>query len=212
MTVTVSSPETLPGGISQYIRYTLDGSEPQWDSAGFNGTTGNIVLNASATVRARIFFDEFTYGDIAEADYFINDGDQDGIDDDWEDLNGLDKTDPTDSASDFDSDGLSNLFEFLSGTDPNAVDSNGDGLADAVSIRLGIDPTGTDTDGDGLTNAQEIAAGTSPLVADTDGDGVDDGSDDFPLDPSASSFPATDPSDTTPPSITLESPAGATAI
>jgi len=212
LTVTVSSPETLPGGISQYIRYTLDGSEPLWNSDGFNGTSGNINLNTSATIRARIFFDEFTYGDVAESDYFINDADQDGIDDDWENLNGLDDTDSTDAQSDFDSDGLSNLLEFLSGTDPNAVDSNGDGLADSVSIRLGIDPSGTDTDGDGLTNAQEIAAGTSPLVADTDGDGVDDGSDDFPLDPSASSFPATDLSDTTPPSISLESPAGATAI
>jgi len=46
------------------------------------------------------------------------DADQDRIDDGWEVLNGLDPTLPNDAASDADNDGMSNLAEFLSGTNP----------------------------------------------------------------------------------------------
>ena len=37
----------------------------------------------------------------------------------WEEENGLDKNDPADADEDPDMDGLTNLEEFLGGTDPN---------------------------------------------------------------------------------------------
>jgi hypothetical protein len=209
ITVTITSPETLPGNISQYIRYTTDGSAPNWDSAGFNDTSGDVLITQSTTIRARVYFDEFTFSEFAQASYDVNDADQDGMDDDWEDANGLNDADAADAVADDDLDGLSNLQEFLAGTNPHDVDSNDDGLTDSVALRLGLSAMGSDTDGDGLTNAAEAVMGTSPLIADTDGDGVNDAEDAFPLDPTSSAFPSADPSDTTGPIITLESPAGA---
>lgn len=60
--------------------------------------------------------------------------DQDGIDDAWELLNGLDPDFPADANADFDLDGASNLREFLSGSDPR----------DASSLfRISVSSTGT---------------------------------------------------------------------
>lgn len=52
---------------------------------------------------------------------FVDD-DNDGMADTWETANGLDPTDPTDAPGDPDADGLTNLAEFLAGTDPNVSD------------------------------------------------------------------------------------------
>jgi len=69
-----------------------------------------------------------------------------------------------------------------------------------------------DIDGDGLTNAQELAIGTDPFNPDTDGDGHNDGSDYYPLDPTRWAAPSFDPTDHTPPVITLGQPANATLL
>ncbi|MFT7489336.1 MAG: hypothetical protein ACI9OU_001738, partial [Candidatus Promineifilaceae bacterium] len=66
--------------------------------------------------------------------------------------------------TDFDEDGLTDLFEFLSGLSPRDNDTNNDGVLDGVE----------DLDGDGLVNNQEQAHRTNPLDADTDDDGIDD--------------------------------------
>jgi len=55
---------------------------------------------------------------------FVDD-DADGMPDSWETANGLDPTDPTDATGDPDADGLTNLDEYLGGTDPNAYDGPG---------------------------------------------------------------------------------------
>ena len=58
------------------------------------------------------------------------DTDEDGVDDHWEILHFGDLSQGADG--DFDGDGLTNLEEFLLGTNPTLFDSDGDGLDDGT--------------------------------------------------------------------------------
>ncbi|MDD2762467.1 MAG: Ig-like domain-containing protein [Opitutaceae bacterium] len=107
------------------------------------------------------------------------DADQDGLDDAWESAHGLDPA-VNDRDGDLDGDGLSNLREWLLGTQPNLADSDGDALPDGWEITYQLDPlqaatADADADHDGLSDLQEYAAGTNPNQMDTDGDGFMDG-------------------------------------
>ena len=106
------------------------------------------------------------------------DADDDGAPDWWESLYGFDPEDPADAALDPDSDGLSNLAEFLAGTNPLLSDSDRDGMPDGWELANGLDAStddaALDADGDGLTNLEEYRAGTNPNVRDSDGDGLSD--------------------------------------
>jgi DNA-binding beta-propeller fold protein YncE len=73
----------------------------------------------------------------------VLDIDQDGMEDTWEDVNGLDST-VNDALLDPDGDGLYNIGEF----------------------RIGTEPMNPDTDGDGVSDGQETILGTAPWVAD----------------------------------------------
>jgi hypothetical protein len=115
-------------------------------------------------------------------------------------------------ASDADQDGLPTFAEYHLGFDPLNADTNGDGFTDLTAARGTTDGSDPDPDGDGLPNWVEAAMGTDPFRADTDGDGVSDGLDAFPLDPTRSAHPSPNPSDTTPPVITLIEPASATPV
>lgn len=64
------------------------------------------------------------------------DGDGDGMDDAWEDLNGLNSSDPTDGMSDADGDGVRNVGEYRTGSNPGMVDSDWDGLYDGGELGL----------------------------------------------------------------------------
>ena len=68
------------------------------------------------------------------------DFDGDGMDDFWEDQNGLDSSDPGDWDSDADGDGLPAQGEYLAGTDPNNPDTNGNGASDLTDLFNGVDP------------------------------------------------------------------------
>ena len=114
-------------------------------------------------------------------------------------------------ATDVDQDGLSNASEYRIGTDPLNADSNGDGLPDGLEMQMGRNASSPDSDGDGLINVREIELGTDPNKADTDGDGVLDGSDAFPLDATQSQA-TPNPSDTTPPTVTLQEPTNAVEL
>ena len=63
-----------------------------------------------------------------------------------------------------------------------------------------------------MSNWAEIANGTDPLNPDTDGDGVPDGVDVFPLDPTRAQPLPSNPTDHTPPVITLIEPTNARRI
>ena len=75
-----------------------------------------------------------------------DDGDDDGILDEWERRYGLDPTDPSDAILDFDEDGLTNFQEFeyykLYDVDlnPRNPDSDGDGYYDGEEVNYGFDP------------------------------------------------------------------------
>jgi len=92
------------------------------------------------------------------------------------------------ATGDFDSDGLTNLFEFNNGMKPNNVDSEDDGLPDGWEVTWGTNPILYDAlddyDNDGyyigevyysFTNINEFHAGTDPFGVDYDGDLLLDG-------------------------------------
>jgi hypothetical protein len=68
-------------------------------------------------------------------------------------------------GQDFDTDGLSDWYEYLAGTNPTLADTDGDGINDINE----------DMDGDGLSNGfEQGVTHTHPRRADTDDDGVRD--------------------------------------
>jgi hypothetical protein len=93
-----------------------------------------------------------------------HDRNHDGIPDKWEKHFGL-STKRNVAKADPDRDGLNNLGEFRSRTNPRKADTNGNGVNDAND----------DTDHDGVDNADEMRDHTNPCNPDTNGDGVRDG-------------------------------------
>ena len=103
------------------------------------------------------------------------DADKDGMDDVWETAHGLDPA-LNDRERDSDGDGLTNIQEYILGTDPHNGDTDGDGLPDGQEMTIGTNPLAADTDGDGLPDGWERSHGLNPLsatdaVLDPDGDG-----------------------------------------
>ncbi|WP_193211797.1 DUF1800 family protein [Luteolibacter marinus] len=147
-----------------------------WTDAG--GTAGRFDLVTETGVTAVISADA-----LAAAD-----SDSDGMPDAWETDHFFNPTNNADAGLDADSDGLSNLREYLAGTDPRDDDSDNDGVTDGAEVSHGSDPsdpasrpawfdfTGNpdDLDGDGLPDAWILWSGgaaRAPL-ADDDGDGM----------------------------------------
>ncbi|MGJ8725769.1 MAG: hypothetical protein ACSHYB_14510 [Roseibacillus sp.] len=130
------------------------------------------------------------------------DTDMDGMPDAYELVNNLNPNDAADASLDNDTnggpDGLTNLQEFNSNTNPQDSDSDDDGLLDGEEVvlpgsnnlnpfqsdqpgtvatsapGLQTDPLNPDSDGDGLTDFEEIDGSngfvTNPLTDDTDDD------------------------------------------
>ncbi|MBN2373787.1 hypothetical protein JXL19_08370 [bacterium] len=102
----------------------------------------------------------------------LADTDLDGLTDLQEKGTGTDPRNP-----DTDGDGLSDFAEwrgFSPKTNPLHYDSDEDGLSDGTEITFGSDPNNPDTDNDGLSDAEEFALGSNPQSADTDKDGLND--------------------------------------
>lgn len=67
-----------------------------------------------------------------------------------------------------DADGLSNLQEYLNGTEPYSNDSDWDSMPDSWEVQYGLNPilssdAWDDPDGDGVVNRDEYIQGTNPI-------------------------------------------------
>ncbi|MGB6221583.1 MAG: hypothetical protein WBG04_11155, partial [Haloferula sp.] len=116
------------------------------------------------------------------------DTDRDGMPDAWESLYLFDINNPADAALNADSDSLTNLQEFLAGSNPRLADTDGDGANDDVEFAHGTSPSKSssypqwinfsglpdDLNGDGMSDAWTIWAGGKARApfADDDGDGM----------------------------------------
>jgi hypothetical protein len=139
-----------------------------------SSTTAEAMLRGSTITTAR-------YGDrnpiinavtLEEAAPNV-DTDNDGLSDAWERyyFNDLTAT----GTGDADSDGLNNLGEYQTGTDPFVADADGDGLNDGAERTAGTNPFAADTDLDTLSDFAEVNThNTNPLKADPDSDGRPD--------------------------------------
>ena len=98
------------------------------------------------------------------------DADGDGMDDLWEDMNGLDSS-RDDALDDADGDGLPNIGEYRADTDPQNADSDGDGAGDLyemVQIDDPLDPNSTPPPAAAVTsiaaNPESIFVGESATI------------------------------------------------
>ena len=94
------------------------------------------------------------YIDAASAE--IVDSDNDGMPDAWEVAHSLDINDPLDAELNPDNDGLSNLQEFNTGTNPRIADTDGDQIIDGTETTNGFDPIVADA---AVTQSQELLGG-----------------------------------------------------
>ena len=161
------------------------------DKFGFR--IGGQNFDSTSTLNGKLIVSNFRVVQEGESD-----ADQDGLPDIWEIKYGLSNDDngsidiKNGPNGDPDNDGLNNLGELQSETDPTSADTDSDGLSDKVedgggtfvsASKTGTSPINADSDNDGLLDGVENPlldfvdadqTGTNPHVADTDGDGIND--------------------------------------
>jgi hypothetical protein len=129
----------------------------------------------TASNASQVNMDGDLLGDACDPD---KDGDQ--MPNDWEVLYSFNPDKASDAITDADIDEMTNVAEYLAGTNPRLKDTDIDGLLDGVEVKYGLNPldntdAGKDFDLDGLTNGEEIALKTDINNPDTDRDNMIDG-------------------------------------
>jgi len=112
---------------------------------------------------------------------YFGDQDSDMLPAWWEISYGLSDNDASDAEADLDSDGLTNVEEYLLRADPSLSDTDMDMLNDYDEVNVHLSsPINSDTDGDGISDGDEILTyQTNPLLSDSDDDGFSDHSEIF---------------------------------
>jgi len=167
-----------------------------WDSDGDEVPDGwevaNDLLPWSADTDGDGGSDRLEYYIQYDYDAFPDPTDEDGdrIPDRWERHFGVGEPD-----DDLDEDGVTNLYEWIQGSDPTwrderygfeyaeweydrewklEHDTDFDGLSNKLENAMGLDPENYDSDEDGISDGEEVLEGTLPFDDDTDGDGLKD--------------------------------------
>ena len=211
LVVTIPDGATLVGGIRQgatvgnVVPFNSNAGLDTFITGGAGGEDASDLTVAGDIIPGGSTWSTLNGGRNYEFTIELNtaeDADGDGLPDDWEDANGLDKDDngenpnnngvagdPDNGATgDPDGDGLDNQGEFVNASDPNDPDSDDDMLGDNDEVLGAGDrpptlPGVADSDEDTLSDlvetntgifVDENDTGSDPTVKDTDGDTIDD--------------------------------------
>jgi len=128
-------------------------------------------------------FDGDSLSNLHEISYYNSDPldsdtDNDGMPDEFEAIYFFDLN-FDEGGYDYDGDGLTNLGEFIAGTEPYYSDTDGDGMNDGFEVTHSLDPLNAadatdDEDSDGLNNLWEFKLGLNPHLTDSNNNGVID--------------------------------------
>ena len=131
-----------------------------------------IALSAGVHSLKWVYSKDYIFSSYDDRAYIDNivytpaDKDADGMPAFWELQFGLEDLLASDAEMDNDQDDLSNLNEFMAGTNPLIADTDGDSMPDGWEIQYELDPSvddaANDSDGDGLSNLDEYVIGTDP--------------------------------------------------
>ena len=169
-------------GLTDGNEINLHGSDPNQADSDQDGLNDGIEVNTHLTDPNLLDTDSDGLGDGFEVLYdflpLVNNGEQ-LLDGDSDGLTNLEEylagTNP--SLSDSDADGLTDFEELtIYLTNPNLADSDDDGLGDEVEVSLHLtDPNSRDTDTDLMPDGFEVTVGLDPLVNDGAEDNDADG-------------------------------------
>ncbi|MHC4084938.1 MAG: right-handed parallel beta-helix repeat-containing protein [Planctomycetota bacterium] len=176
-----------PAGADGILGTLDDGLRLMADSPCVDAADGNTAPSLDSLGLGRIDINDVNNTGTGTPDYTDigayecgYDSDIDGMPDWWEIRYGLDPAYSDDAALDADSDDLSNLNEYLAGTDPTDTDSDDDGMPDGWEVDNDFDPLDSsdaseDADNDGLSNLGEYNNNADPYDTDSDDDYMPDG-------------------------------------
>ncbi|WP_159435086.1 cadherin domain-containing protein [Rubritalea squalenifaciens] len=145
----------IDGNVADVITYSLTGGNTG-NAFSIDSSTGelttNIMLDAGVVSQYVLTVTATDDGGLTGSGTItinvVSDADGDGMKDTWEIAN-FGSIEAKDGSGDTDSDGVSDLSEFIVGTDPNSTDSDSDGFSDSLEIAMSTDPT----DGQSTPNA-----------------------------------------------------------